>query len=71
MSLTEIITTGMNNPDCAFFVGSFYGQVMTMKGIITLMGLLLIFKILDKLVIEPCLEWIKKGGKKRFKKKKK
>ena len=43
---TQMMEKGMNNPDCAFFVGSTMGQWIALKYLI----LLVIFTILYKLV---------------------
>jgi len=58
--LTETIQTGLNNPECAFFVGKMAGEAM----IFNLMAALAIFgflyKAVDKLAFEPAVAWLKK-----------
>lgn len=68
MTLAEIITTGMNNPDCSFFVGATVGQMFSMKMMMILFGSIFVFKFLDGLVINPILNFLKN---KLFNKKKK
>jgi hypothetical protein len=59
MALSDIITTGINNPDCSFFVGTFVGQLSLFK-IVTFMVLsYFVFKIIDTLALDPFLKWIK------------
>ena len=63
-TLTDIITTGMNNPDCSFFVGSFTGQWLGLRYIVVLVLLYLLLRIAEKLAIEPLIDWLKKRFKK-------
>ena len=60
MALAEIIKVGMDNPDCSFFVGVFTGQFVAFRYIVFLAVLYVVFKVVDKLALEPILEWIKK-----------
>ena len=53
MNLTNIITTGLNNPECAFFTGAFVGQGTTFRLIILLVGIQFLYKVMDKLAFEP------------------
>jgi len=60
MSLSETILNGLNNPECAFYVGqtigySSAGQLMLKIGLIYF-G----FKFLDKFVFEKIPIWYKK-----------
>jgi len=60
MTLTEIIQKGMNNPECAFYVGSFFGNLMAFKWLVTILAIGFIYKAIDKLAWSPLIEWIKK-----------
>lgn len=56
MNITPFINTfetGINNPDCSFFVGTTYGQIISMKSVMIMLGLYIILKAIDKLAIEP------------------
>ena len=58
-SFSENLANGMNNPECSFWVGSFVGQWSTLKFIFILACLLLIYKALDKLVLDVLIKKIK------------
>ena len=60
MTLAEIITTGMNNPECSFYVGAFMGQLGTIRLGWLLLCTYLLYKAIDKLAWEPFIIWIKK-----------
>ena len=50
MSITDVIMTGMNNPDCAFYVGAFAGNITT-GGLIFRIALIYFgMKLIDKIV---------------------
>lgn len=59
MTLAETLTTGINNPDCSFFVGSFMGQAMSAQLIIILLLAFGAFKIIDRLALDPFLNFIR------------
>lgn len=60
MTLAETIITGMNNPECAFFVGQSLGYASS-GTLIVRVGLIYFgFKILDKFVFERIPSFIKK-----------
>ena len=59
-TIADIITTGLNNPDCAFFTGTFLGSIMIWKYFIVIAGLYIIMKFIDKLAVEPIIEWTKR-----------
>lgn len=63
--LADIITTGLNNPDCAFFVGQTFGisQAFGMVVFIAVFGT--VYKLIDKLALEPLIEWIRKKIRKK------
>lgn len=65
MSLSDTIITGMNNPDCAFYVGSFIGNYSTGKLILAGMFLMIVYKFVDKMALEPSIKWIKSKAKVR------
>jgi len=60
MSFEEIINNGINNPECAFFVGMWVGKFIMLKimfGMVVGYG---VIKIINALALEPLLNWIKK-----------
>ena len=65
MVLSEIITTGMNNPECSFFVGTFMGQIVSFKYVLFVAFVYLGTKIVDKLCLEPLISKIKNKIKNR------
>ena len=52
MSLGETITAGMNNPDCAFYVGMVTGQASAGQFIFKIALVYFGFKLLDKLFFQ-------------------
>ena len=60
MTLSETISKGLNNPECAFFVGQFMGQATIVKTIFMITLIYFIIKATDKIALEPFLEFIKK-----------
>jgi len=58
-TLADTISTGLNNPECAFYVGAFAGMGMIIKWLFALWILFLITKAFEKLAWEPLLNWIK------------
>jgi hypothetical protein len=58
--INETILTGLHNPDCAFYVGTFFGQIFVVKWLIFLLIAFAIVKAIDRLALEPILQWIKK-----------
>ena len=64
MTLGEIITTGLNNPECAFFVGQTFGTFLVFKIAIGLAIINWIYKAMDVLAFEPFINWIKKRFRK-------
>jgi len=63
--LNETIAAGLNNPDCAFFVGNFMGNFLAMRWLFFLAVCYFMFKIIDKLAFEPIVEWMKSKIKKK------
>ncbi len=47
------------NPDCSYLTGMMMGSAGMSRIIISFFLILLAFRILDKLAIEPLLSWIK------------
>lgn len=65
--LNETIAAGLNDPNCAFFVGSFTGSFLSLKYLLIVLFMYVLIKGLDKLAVDPIIERIKnwrKGGKK-------
>ena len=60
ITFADTLIKGLNNPDCSFFVGTFIGQIITFKLIFFLIGVYLVFKVVEKLVLDPILAWLKK-----------
>jgi len=58
--LNETISAGLNNPDCAFFVGSFTGSFLSFKYLIIVILLYFGFKLLDAFIVEPSIAKFKK-----------
>lgn len=59
-TIADIIQTGMNNPDCAFFVGQFFGQFLGIKIFFYLVIFGIFFRMADKMAFEPFAEWVKR-----------
>lgn len=57
--LTETVAAGLNNPECAFFVGSFIGGYMAIVWLLYMLAAFALFKLIDKLALEPLLNWLK------------
>ena len=57
--LNNTIYAGLNNPECAFFVGQWFGAFTMGKLVFAYLGLLLLYKFIDKLAIEPLINKLK------------
>lgn len=60
MVLSEIISTGMNNPECAFFTGAFVGGLIYAKLLVLFLVFVALFRAIEKLAITPLIEWLHK-----------
>jgi hypothetical protein len=60
MALSEIIRAGMDNPDCSFFLGAFMGQIMVIRWVLAIYFIHIVWKIVDRLALDPFLDWVKK-----------
>ena len=60
MSLAETITTGMNNPECAFFVGQTLGNVTAGMLIVKITLIYFGVKLLDKIIFKGVPQLYKK-----------
>jgi hypothetical protein len=60
VTLNEIIEAGMNNPECSLFVGATYGQLITVQNVAIILMVYALFKVVNKLALEPLVEWVKK-----------
>lgn len=67
MTLAEIITTGMNNPECAFFVGSFFGSAFIIKIALIVSAIGFLYKAADNFIVEPLFTYIKRKWRERKK----
>ena len=63
-NFTQTIITGMNNPECAFFVGQVTGQNEAVRMLAIVLLAAFIFKLVNKAVIDPIIEWVKQKVKK-------
>lgn len=50
MSLADTIDAGLNNPECAFFVGQTFGQATTGAIILKVTAIYFGIKIIDKII---------------------
>lgn len=66
-TLETIISTGLNNPECSFFVGQWFGSIWFASVIMYILAAYILFKIVEKIVIEPLLNYITKKIKSWFK----
>ena len=57
--LNNTIITGLNNPDCSFYVGAFLGTIMFAKLLLFSFFVYVILKIIDKIAIDPFLNWFR------------
>ena len=60
MTLAESLNIAMNSSDCSILTGWMLGSIWTVKLVITLVVLGFIYKLIDKLALEPFVLWIKK-----------
>lgn len=58
-NFSNIITTGLNNPDCSFFVGIWMGQFFALKYLIVLFMIYIAFKLIYNFIINPFINKIK------------
>lgn len=56
---TDSIVAGMNNPECSFWVGASLGNWLSFRYLIAILLFFIIWKALDKLCLEPGINWIK------------
>jgi hypothetical protein len=64
-NITNIITTGLNNPECSFYVGTFIGQWSGLKFAIIFMCILLLYKVIDEIALKGFFVWLKEKRKKK------
>lgn len=58
LTLADTLIIGMNNPDCAFYVGAVTASFLVLKIIFSLVLAYLALRILEKLIFTPLLNWI-------------
>ena len=63
--LNETIQAGLNNPDCAFFVGSWTGSFLSFKYLIAVFVIYGVMKALGRLALEPLIAYVKTKFKKQ------
>ena len=59
VTIADTIRTGLNNPDCAFYVGQWFGMWLALKFFIFFAVAYYLFRLLDKVMLEPAAEWTK------------
>lgn len=67
-NLTNIIQAGLNNPECAFYVGQWFGWLTAIKWVFVITILLWLIRALEIVFVEQGAEWVKKklfGGKRK------
>lgn len=57
--LNDTIINGINNPDCAYFVGMTVGSASLFGKLFLLMAVFTLFKFVEKLAVEPIIAKIK------------
>ena len=69
-TLSTVISSAINNPDCAFLTGMFFGGMTLFKIAFGFMVVIFLFNALNKLALNPFLDWIKEKlyGKRNDKK---
>lgn len=60
MTFADIINSGLNNPDCSFWVGMSMGQFTILKTAMALFVFAIVYKFIDKILLEPFINWIKR-----------
>lgn len=58
-NLTSIIQTGMNNPDCSFWVGMSVAQISGIKLVFAFIIGGILWKAIDTIFIDPGIKFIK------------
>jgi hypothetical protein len=72
MSLGNFTTNFLaqvDNPACSYLVGGMIGQIWLIRFYIIAMVIMLAFKVIEKLALDPLIEAIKNWIKKRRKRK--
>lgn len=54
----DILLNSMNNPDCSFWIGMTFGQMLAVRLVIILLIAFVIIKVIDKLILNPLLRII-------------
>jgi len=65
MALNDTIMNGLNNPDCAFFVGQTMGQADLLGKLVVLLLFFTFYEFAKKLVVEPIIQKIKEKTRKK------
>ena len=58
-TLAETISLGVNNPECAFFVGTYMGQYITAKLFMFAILVYVALKFIERLALDPLIKYIK------------
>ena len=56
----DALLTQITNPDCSYLTGMVIGGVMIVRVLIIIYLLYLATRIIDKLALNPFLDWLKK-----------
>jgi hypothetical protein len=62
-----MILDGMNRPECAFYVGTFFGGTIILRYAIFFFALCIAWRIIDKLALPIIINAIKQFGRKILK----
>ena len=58
-NLSTILMNGLNNPDCAFYTGQMFGQIIAFRTIFIILMIYLLLKIIEGIAVNPLIEKIK------------
>ena len=58
-TLGDTLKIALNNPDCAITIGMMMGAIFIVRWLFALWCLYVLTKVIDKLALNPLLDWIK------------
>ncbi len=64
-NLTDNFLSQVDNPDCSYLTGMFIGSGITMRMILYIFIIGMGFKIVDKLALDPLINYIKQKIKRK------
>lgn len=59
MSLGQEITLALNNPECNVLSGMILGELFAIQGVMYMLIIYAVFKLIDKLALDPLINWVK------------